>query len=127
MGLANTIQSAAKTAFKAIGNVAITCTYTSKGTQTYNVTTGLYTSTDTTYPTAGQPDLKFLFEDYSSAELADQNILSTDQKATIPQLNLTPTPKKTDYLTDDNSVVWQIEGIGQDSARATWVLQVRKP
>lgn len=122
MGFADLAKNLAVAGFKIAGNILITCTYTSKGTQTYNPATGLYTGSDTSYS-----GLKFLFEDYSSQEIDDQNILRTDMKASIPQLSLTPTPKKQDYLTDSDSVVWQVEGIGKDPARAMWVLQVRKP
>ena len=122
MGLADIVQNMAQAAFNIIGDIPKACTYTSKGTPTYNPATGAYTSTDTTYS-----GLKFLFEDYAVMEIDDQNILSTDMKATIPQLNLTPTPKKQDTITDADSVAWDVVGIGKDPADALWVFQVRKP
>ena len=123
MGLAETVQSAAKTAFVAIGNIPLTCTYTSKGTPVYNTTTGAYTSTDTDYT-----GLSILFEDYSAREITDSGgaILSTDQRASIPNVNLTPTPKITDYITDSNSQKWTVELALIDPARALWVLQCRR-
>ena len=123
MGLAETVQSAAKTAFVAIGNIPLTCTYTSKGTPVYNTTTGAYTSTDTDYT-----GLSILFEDYSAREITEAGgaILSTDQRASIPNVNLTPTPKITDYITDSNSQKWTVELALIDPARALWVLQCRR-
>lgn len=120
MGLSATISSAVQAAFTALGDIPQSVTYTSKGTSTYNPTTGAVTSTDTTYT------VSMVLESYSSREIDNQIILSTDQKATIPQANLTPTPKVTDTITI-SSVVWGIVGIGQDPASATWVFQLRKP
>lgn len=123
MGLANVVQKAAVTAFKIIDNIPLTCTFTSKGTQVYDPSTGGYSSTDTDY--AG---LSILFEDYSAEEITASNgvILTTDQKASIPNLNLTPTPKITDVITDSNNQKWTVEGVRIDSARALWIMQVRR-
>lgn len=123
MGLADVVQKAAQTAFKDIGNIPLTCTYTSKGVSTYNPTTGAYTSTDTNYT-----GLSILFEDYTAEEITEAGgvILSTDQKASIPNLNLTPTPKITDYITDSNSQKWTVENVKIDPARALWIMQVRR-
>ena len=123
MGLAGVVQKAAKTAFKIIGDIPLTCSYSSKGVATYNPATGTYTSTDADY--AG---LAILFEDYMAEEItaADGVILSTDQKASIPNLNLTPTPKITDVITDSNSQKWTVEAVGIDPARALWIFQTRR-
>jgi len=121
MGLANTIQKAAKTAFSAIGDIPLICTYTSKGTPVYDPDTGGYTSTDTDYE-----DLEFLFEDYEAKDIDGTVIRVSDQKASIPSLNLTPTPKIKDEITDSDSNVWTVEGKGQDPARALWIFQVRE-
>ncbi len=123
MGLANTIQKAAQTAFKAIGDIPLTCTYTSKGTAEYNVQTGGYDSDDTDYT-----GLSILFEDYNAKEVEDSGgvILKTDQKASIPNLDLTPTPMLKDTIIDPNSLKWDIEGIMLDPARVLWVFQVRR-
>jgi len=123
MGLADVIQKAAKTAFKAIGDVPLTCTYTSKGTPVYVPATGAYTSTDTDYAS-----LSILFEDYTAQEITEAGgvILNTDQKASIPNLNLTPTPKITDYITDSNSQKWTVENVKIDPARALYIFQARR-
>ena len=123
MGLADVVQKAAKTAFKIIGDIPLTCSYSSKGVATYNPATGTYTSTDVDY--AG---LAILFEDYMAEEITASGgvILSTDQKASIPNLNLTPTPKIKDVITDSNNKKWTIENVGIDPARALWIFQVRR-
>ena len=121
MGLADVVQKAAVSAFKAIGNIPITCTYTSKGTSVYDPSDGSYTSTDTDYAS-----LEFLFEDYEANEIDGAVILITDQKASIPQLNLTPTPKIKDTITDSDSAVWTVEDFKKDAARALWTFQVRE-
>ena len=123
MGLADVVQKAAKTAFKIIGDIPLTCTYTSKGVAVYNPATGGFTSTDTDYAS-----LAILFEDYLSEEItaAGGVILATDQKASIPNLNLTPTPKITDVITDSNSQKWTVAAVGIDPARALWIFQTRR-
>jgi len=123
MGLADVVQKAAQTAFKMIGNIPLTCTYASKGASIYNTTTGLYTFTDVSYT-----GLSILFEDFTVQEITEAGgaILSTDQKASIPNLNLTPTPKITDYITDSNSQKWTVENVRIDPARALWIFQVRR-
>ena len=123
MGLANTIQKAAQTAFNAIGDIPLTCVYTSVGASVYNTTTGAVTSTDINYS-----GLAILFEDYSDKEIMDSAgaILKTDQKASIPNLSLTPTPKITDFITDSNSKKWTVEEALIDPARALWILQCRR-
>jgi hypothetical protein len=123
MGLANTIQKAAQTAFKAIGDIPLTCTYTSVGASIYDPQTGGYDSTDTPYT-----GLKIVFEDFNPKEVNDAGgaILATDRKASIPNINLTPTPKITDFITDSDSVQWSIKDVLIDPARALWLFQVRR-
>ena len=123
MGLASVIQKATQTAFKAIGDIPITCVYISKQTSTYNAITGIGTSYDFEYS-----DLDFIFEDYTAQEIMESGgtILRTDQKANIPQFNLEPTPAIKDIITDSNDIVWTIENIKTDPARALWIFQVRQ-
>jgi hypothetical protein len=123
MSLASTIQKAAQTAFKAIGDIPMTCTYTSVGTSVYNPTTGASSSSDTAYT-----GLKIVFEDFNPREVNDAGgaILHTDKKASIPNENLTPTPKITDFITDSDSVQWSIKDVLIDPARALWLFQVRR-
>jgi len=123
MGLAGTIQKAAQTAFRAIGDIPLTCTYTSKGTPVYNPTTGATTSTDTDYS-----GLSILFEDFSSKDISDAGgaILRSDQKASIPNLSLTPVPKITDTITDSSSQKWTVQNVMIDAARALYIFQCRR-
>ena len=135
MGLSQVIQAATKTAFKAIGDLGQTCTYTSMPTVTYDPATGTntpsaYNAETGTYSAWGTdyPGLSILFESYSAREVQESGgtIISSDQKASIPSLNLTPGPKVTDTITDPDSIVWTVENMALDSARALWVYQVRK-
>ena len=123
MSLASTIQKATVSAFKAIKSIPLICTYTSVGTPIYNPTTGEYTGGDAPY--AG---LSFLFENYTAMEInqAGGTIISTDSKASIPNVNLVPSPKATDYIVDSANVKWTVENVLIDSARALWILQARK-
>lgn len=124
MGLADIAQKAAKTAFKVIGNIPLTCVFTDQGIATYDPTTGGYT-----YPYHLEyVNLKFLFENFSAEEVTNSGgvILTTDMRASIPQLNLTPEPQIKDLITDSDSQIWIIENIKKDAARAVWVFQVRK-
>lgn len=123
MGLADAIQKATQAAFTAIGNIPITCTYTDKGASIYDPATGGYIFSDTDYT-----GLKFVFEDYTAQEVTNSDgvILITDQKASIPNLNLTPTPQIKDLITDADSVVWTIENIKIGPAKALWIFQVRR-
>ncbi len=123
MGLADVIQKAAQTAFKAIGNIPLICIYTSKGIPEYNVITGEYTSMDTDYE-----NLLVLFENYTALEITNAGgvLLATDQKASIPNLSLPPEPKITDYITDPDSQKWTIENVRIDPAKALWIFQSRR-
>lgn len=124
MGLSKTIQNVAVSAFKAIGDILLVCTYADRGAAIYVPATGAYTYPDTINYT----NLKFLFEDFSAKEITDAGgvILTTDQKASIPQLNLTPTPQIKDLITDSDSVVWAIENIKKDAAKAVWIFHLRR-
>ncbi len=98
------------------------CTYASVGAPDYNPATGTYSDSGTAYI-----GLSILFEDYSAKEIQESSgtIISTDQKASIPNFSLAPTPKITDTITDSDNKIWRIENINLDSARALYVFQVR--
>ena len=127
MGFADLAQKMAQAGYKLAGNIKVTCTYNHKGVGVY--AGGLYTYPDEVNSTG----LKFLFEDYQDKEVDGSVFKSTDQKISIAQLDLvdssgdTITPAKKDTITDSDSRVWTIEGIGKDAARATWRLQGREP
>ena len=122
MGLAETVQKMAQVAFKVIDNIPLTCTFTSTGTPVYNPATGTYSGGDTAY--SGK---SILFEDYKAMEIIESagTIVGTDQKASLPVLNLTPTPKITDKITDPGGKIWTVKNVNLDPARALYVFQVR--
>lgn len=120
MGLREVLQNAAVAAVAAVGNIATASTFVSIAS-VYDTATGDTTITDTDYP-----DLKIVFTNYKSNEINNTTILSTDQKALIPKLNLEPTPKMKDLI-QRNGIEWKIESIDIDPADALWIFQVRKP
>lgn len=135
MGLVSTIQKATASAFKAIGDIPTVCTYTSVGVTEYDPLTGVYVApaqnpSTGAYSPSGIPyrNLVILIEDYEAREIQSSGgtVLSTDQKASIPKMNLTPTPKSGDTITDPDEVVWTVENVSIDPAKALWVFQVRQ-
>lgn len=127
-GLKDIFQKAAQTAHAVFKDVAIKVDYHSIGTFTYDATAG------TNVESGGhdQKAVRFIFENYSTKEIDNEIILSTDQKASVPVLNLEMVPKPSDYLTkpltvdEEEGVVWNVVGVKTDPAEAAWELQVRK-
>ena len=128
MGLKETIQDAAD-------NLVEVITYTSVGAVTYAPSTGTVTQTNST-TTQTFLFQKFTAEDvhgvYKKAkDFAGENILPTDVKATIPQINFkngaTPIiPKPDDLMVRADSSSWEVVMIDQDPADAMWNLLLRK-
>lgn len=123
MSLREAFQKATVTAFKAIGDVPESSTYTSIAVRSYNTST----STPSTTGDVDYEDVDFVYSKFSENEIDDKKVRSTDEKALIPTLNLTPNPKKGDYITKSDGTKWRVEGIRTDPTRALWKLQIRKP
>ncbi len=121
MGMKEAFQNAAVAAFSAAGNIKTSVTYHSTGTNAYNTSTGAMTET-------GGQDLSVsvMFTNYEQEEIDGDVILTTDQKALIPTLNLSVTPKITDTIIA-GSETWQVQGKKTDPAEAMWEIQLRKP
>lgn len=119
MGLKATIQSAVQSAFIAFGDIRTSVSYISKGTATYNPTTGAVTSTDVTITISG------ILADYEINEIDNEAIILTDRKIMIPTADLSVTPKIEDTITI-SSITWQVINVGVDPADAMWTLQLRK-
>jgi hypothetical protein len=120
MGLQATLKAATQTAFLALGDIPRSCTYHPKGATSYNPATGAVTEGSQTDETAS-----FVFVKYRSDEIDNQTILAEDQKALIPVENLTAVPKVEDYLTDNESVRYNVMSVNTDPAKALWILRVR--
>lgn len=123
MGIESVFQNAAVTVAAVFDGVFYNVTYTSKGTAVYDAVTDITTSTDT------PETAKFMFDNYDKNEVNNETILSTDVKATIPQLNLTAYPKiddKLDNIENGVTIVYDVIGIKTDPANALWELQLRR-
>lgn len=121
MGLRETMQQAAVTAFNIAGNIKESVSYRSKTSNpTYNPTTGAVSDPYTDYT------VSMIFTKTKKEEIDNQAIMSNDEWALIPQLNLTPTPKENDLIIR-NSISYNIVKIGTDPAGALWKLLIRRP
>lgn len=117
------IQQAVKQAMTVVKPLNSTVVYHSTGTFKKHPVTGImvesggadYTSTDMT------------MVGYKSNEIDGTHVLSTDQKGLISTLVFTDTPKNSDYLTDEDSIKWNVESHKKDPAKALWIIQLRKP
>ena len=121
MSIKSVFKSAAQTIFTAFGDIPLSSTYTSVGKKELRVHTGKVTSTDTDYTS-----VNIIYTKYSKSEIDGVNILSSHVKALIPFENLTPTPKKSDKITDSNGEVWGVVDWNKDPADALWIIQLEK-
>lgn len=127
MGLGDLIKSAAAAVHTALGDKAQgglndAVTYHSAGSYTYDPSTGQNTESGGSDTTS----VKALFCSYRNEEIDGDRIKLNDRKVLIAANNLPSiTPKITDYITDSNSVVWQVKHVKADPAEAEWVLQCR--
>jgi len=126
MGLKETFKGAAVTIVKAFGNVPKTCTYTQKGPQRYNETTGAITKTTIT----DRP--KIIFDEFTQNEIGrsfdnKNTILSTDIKGLLPSDNLSNVtkPESGDKVTDPDGNVYTVLGHKGDPAEALFILLMR--
>jgi len=121
MGLQATFQSAAQTILSAFGDVAYSnIAYHSLGTFSYNATTGGMTESgdiDTT--------IKTIFDETKSEEIQGRDILMTDQKLLVANLDISVTPKVGDYVTIAGDK-WNIVDFVVDPALALYEIFIRK-
>ena len=121
MGLKEVFQNAAENIVASFGNVATTgLAYHSLGTFSYVAATGVNTEsgyTDTT--------ITAIFDEISSDEIGDRDILMTDQKLLVANNDISVTPKVRDYVTI-NSEQWNVNWLNTDPARALYEIFVRK-
>lgn len=121
MGIRETIQKGAVTAFKAVGNVIETCDYKSEGVPVYDPATGVTT------PVTTQPSLGFLFEDYTIEEKGDGTVPMQAVKASIPALSITGEPTRGSQIVRTNPdfvPLWKVEDVNIDPAGALWILML---
>jgi len=118
MGLQTTIQNAVASAKTATLDLWSTVTYKAVVPSAYNTGTGAVTSSSTS------TSIKVLLESFSGGEVDGNAIKATDLKATFLQADLTGTPDVNDLITHV-SKDWSVVNVMQDSANATWVVQLR--
>lgn len=80
----------------------------------YNPATGEVTTTNTTYTGRG------IFARYKTQDIDGSLILSSDEKLTALQSEVTGAPKAGDRIG-----IRTVESVQHDPVRATWVLQLR--
>ena len=120
MSLKSTIQKAVKSGFRTVGDVAQNVTYYQKGDPDRNSATREVTSMDLPYV------VKAIFTDYTSKDLENSAIRSTDQKILITKLDLPVVVSDKDFIEDVDEVIWNVVNFETDPANAVWEIQGRK-
>ena len=120
MGLKETILGAVKAGFGALGNLKESVTYKSfAASSTYDPATGTVTRVETSYTLSG------LFLEYAKRDIDGEQIKPHDQKFLFQQADLSVTPTLQDRITRATGANWEIVGVSEDPAHATWEVQVR--
>lgn len=122
MSLGDIIRQAVQDGIVALDDLVPPCIYTSVVDPSYDAATGTITK-----PSAAYAEIPILFTSYERNEIDGEAIRPEDQKAIVAQLALPPAPTLNDTITRADGTVWTVLSVGQDPARATWVLQVRRP
>lgn len=123
MGLKETIQNAAKTAVKAVGNVAASTTYVTLVTTVYNASAG---AASTTY--ASTAGVQLLFTGFSFREMDGVIVKPEDKMAMIPVKYVSGVVcRPHDRIYEQTSIVWEVVRANLDIAGAMWTLHVRRP
>lgn len=125
MGLRETVQAAAATAVKAVGNIAVSSTYESFVSATYNTSSGVdaiaYASTH---------DVMVIFSDFRIEQIDGQTIKAEDKIALIPQASISGIePKENDRVVHGypaSAIAWRVQKVNVDPAGALYQLHVRK-
>ena len=121
MGLKSTFQSAAQTVISSFDDVGYSSVaYHSLGTFSYNTTTGVNTESGDTDTT-----IKGIYDEIKSEEIQGRDILATDRKLLVANLDISVTPKVGDYLTID-SEEWNVIDFETDPAFALYTLFLRR-
>ncbi len=119
MSLKSTVQNAAVTAFNAIGDIAVKCTYK-------ELSDAVYTPGSPIARTfVAQNNLSFLFEEYTLEQKEANAIPAESMKASIPTLNFNGKPKQDSQIIDNATAkVWKVVNVETDPAQALWEIQV---
>jgi len=121
MGLKETFQNAASTVISSFSNVArSSIAYHSLGTFNYDPIAGTSIESgdiDTT--------IKTIFDETKSEEIQGRDVLMTDQKLLVANLDISVTPKVGDYVTI-LSERWNVVDFKVDPSEALFEIYVRK-
>lgn len=124
MGLRATIVGAVSSAFKAVGDIAETCTYR-RTSSTYNPATGANVITNTDYTI-----LRAIYSKYESFEIDKVVVLGSDVKMIVQKSELgttVPNLATDKLLRTSDSKTYNIIRVSQDPAGATYTIQLRSP
>ncbi len=122
MGLRDAIQNAVNSAIIATGDIAVSTTYETFGSTTYNASAG---TNVTTRVTTG--NVSVIFDMFRIDQIDGVNVKPEDKLALVAQKQIPGiTPGINDRILE-GTVVWQVQRVNVDPAGAMWQLQVRKP
>jgi len=122
MSLRAAFQQAAITAFNALDDIPVSCTYRSMTDDQpeYDPADGSVTEAYTDYT------VDLILTSVKLREVEGSDIIQTNDKwALVPATSLTPTPKNIDIIII-NSIEWNITDINTDPAGALWKILIRK-
>lgn len=121
MGLRGQVQTAALTAFRAIGDLARPATYQSlTGNITRDLVAGTSVAESVTY------NLKrTVFSKFKETEIDTSVVVETDEKMLFAALDLPIAPKSADTVLDENGRTWEVIKRLSDPASAVVILQMR--
>ena len=116
------MRRATKSIYQSLGSLCVLATYEQQLAGAYTVATGdfAFGSVNTV------PNIPVILTRYGAQELLPDLVLHTDWKARIQQADLSLVPRERDTLLLQG-VHWLIIAILQDTARATWMLSIRRP
>lgn len=118
MSLATVFNNAAKTALDAVGDLKVAFGFVSKGTPTYDPSTGTYTSTDIT------DSLEGVLYDFENREVDGEVVKRGDSKILIKQADIAQPERNYDSVTQ-GSKTWDIVSVQSVPGDSIAIFHVR--
>jgi hypothetical protein len=106
--------------FPKFGSIRRLCTYKAIPDPTYDVDTKTVSAVATT-----AASIYIVFDDIKVKQDDDITTLSIDRLAIFPKQDLSVAPRVGDTIDDDESIVWNVIGLGKDPAGAAHSLHIR--
>ena len=111
-----------KSIYRSLGSICVMATYEQQLAGAYAVASG-----DFAFGSVNSvANIPAILTRYGAQELLPDLVLHTDWKARIQQADLPIVPRERDTLLLQGAH-WLIVAIMQDTARATWMLSIRRP